>query len=203
MSSNTKPELDVKLLLYRQGVHSTLDGLAKFLAAHRRVLKLFWAVVLLTLLGSCAFVLIHAILDYFAYEIVTTITVRNEMPAQMPTVILCDSNSLMTLHGVCFASSIYKAYNISISNNYLNYRYYQSSYPRMINNKGNILLPRTMAMSASRDPSLSDAIRQSLGLSFTDMLISCSFNSVECTANDFLWQYDTYFGNCFKFNGSV
>jgi hypothetical protein len=34
------------------------------------------------------------------------------------------------------------------------------------------------------------------------MLISCTFNSIECSASDFSWYFDTYFGNCFTFNGT-
>ena len=72
----------------------------------------------------------------------------------------------------------------------------------MINNKANILLTRTMAMSALQNKQLTDAFRKSLGLTINEMLVSCTFNSIECSASDFSWYFDTYFGNCFTFNST-
>ena len=32
------------------------------------------------------------------------------------------------------------------------------------------------------------------------MLISCIFNYQYCYADDFIWYYDTFYGNCYSFN---
>lgn len=49
--------------------------------------------------------------------------------------------------------------------------------------------------------SISNSTRKSFGYEFQDMLLSCNYNMNPCTANDFEWYYDIYFGNCYKFNG--
>jgi hypothetical protein len=109
---------------------------------------------------------------------------------------------IMTNMSIRWASSVYSLYGIPVTKNYLNFTYGQNQFPRMINNKANILLTRTMVMSALRDPQISDNFRKSLGLTIKEMLISCTFNSIECSANDFIWFYDTYYGNCFIFNAT-
>ena len=179
--------------------YSTLDGLTKIVRAKRAWMKLYWSSALLIVLGMYSFVLIKAVLDYFAYEVVTTITVRNEIPARMPTIMICNVNSLLTPTAVAFAKQIYTKYDMPISNNYLNFTYGQQTFARILNNKANILLPRSMVMAASLNLALSNDFRKTLSLSMQDMLISCTFNSVECTSDDFTWYNLPYFGYCFQF----
>ena len=149
-------------------------------------------------MATGSLLLIQAVLKYFAYEIVTTITVRQEIPARMPTIIMCNSNGLLTNTGAGFASKVYPAYNITKQKNYMQFQV--NFFARQLNNKGNILTPRTIVISAAKNPKLSDSFRQSLGLTMKDMLISCEFNSIECTAADFSWFFDAYYGSCYTFN---
>ena len=71
---------EIKDVLYSKGQNSTFDAVAKLLRTNHSIMKLFWSIILIGLLASCAFVLINAFINYFAYEIVTTINVKNEMP---------------------------------------------------------------------------------------------------------------------------
>ena len=173
--------------------------MATIIRVKRPLFEIYWKMITLFLIGACSFILITTFLNYLDYEIVTTITVKSEIPSKMPTVILCNSNGLSSNVGINFASKVFASYGITKSNNYLHYQ--KNEFARQLNNKGNILTTRTMVMTAARNPQLTDAFRQSLGLSIKDMLISCTFNSIECKADDFTWIYDTYYGNCYKFNG--
>ena len=192
---NSKNEL-------KKGVNFTFDGLSRVLFARRTFLKIAWSMALLTSLSSCAYVLTRGVLSYLAYDIVTTITVRSETPAKLPRIIVCNSNALTTDTGIAFATQVFAQYGITVYNNYIHYQNSGAPASQLIT-KGNILVPRTMVLSASRDPLLSDAFRQSLGLTMRDMLLSCTFNDAECTAENFDWLYDSYYGNCFQFNASA
>ena len=192
----------LKKVFKLMGVNSTFDGVAKIVRAERLPLRVHWTLVLLCLIGACSYVLIHAMLEYLAYEIVTTIKVRREIPAKMPAILVCNSNSLMTPTAINFASQVYSVYDIPVSNNYLNLTYRQHAYAGTINNKANILTPRCMVMAASREPSLGSDFSVKLGLTMHDMLLSCTFNSEECTADDFIYMYVPYYGNCYRFNSS-
>ena len=196
MSSKT----NIKHIFCRQGKNSTFDGLSKILRSQRPISKRLWTLALVFLTGVCSFILLKTILNYFAYSIVTTITVRQEMPAKMPTIIVCNSNGLLTKQGISWAKKLFANYNITNVNNYLHLE--NEQFPRQLK-RSNILSTRTIAMSAARNPTLSDEFRKSLGLTIQDMLVSCTFNSVECTAANFTWIYNTFYGNCFKFSPSI
>ena len=47
---------------------------------------------------------------------------------------------------------------------------------------------------------MTDDERRKLNLGLDDILFSCTFNGQSCTANDFVWHFDRYYGNCFIFN---
>ena len=190
----------IRAFLLKKGANSTLNAFVKISHSKRLALKVFWTLMFILLMSICSFILIMSIMNYLAYDIVTTIRIRTEIPAKMPKIILCNSNSFTTNTSISWASYLYSLYGIKTINNYLEFTYNQIEYPRILNNKGNILVPRTMAMSATVDPKLSDSFRQSLGMSIKDVLISCTFNLIECTADDFTWIYDPYYGNCFEFN---
>ena len=40
-------------------------------------------------------------------------------------------------------------------------------------------------------------------MALSDMLVSCEYNGVKCTAKDFYWYYSFYYGNCYRFNGGL
>ena len=47
---------------------------------------------------------------------------------------------------------------------------------------------------------MTNAERKQLNFGLDDILFSCTFNGQSCTANDFVWHFDRYYGNCFIFN---
>ena len=46
----------------------------------------------------------------------------------------------------------------------------------------------------------SDSEKKKLGHHIEDILLECVFNNVECSKDDFIWHFDKFYGNCFKFN---
>ena len=189
--------------LYVKGSKSAFDGLAKIVRTERTILKIMWSLAVCLVTGACSFVLIKSVLNFLSHEIVTTISVRTEIPTKMPMIIVCNANSLATETSIKWASHIYAAYNITKSNNYLHFEINQVEHARLLNNKGNILLPKTMAILPAFGREHSDEERKSLGMSMRDMLISCTFNSIECSAREnFVWSYDPNYGNCYRFNAS-
>ena len=49
-------------------------------------------------------------------------------------------------------------------------------------------------------PNVTNKMRKAMGYPLSDMLISCSFNSVKCTVNDFKWWFSATTGACYMFN---
>jgi hypothetical protein len=42
-----------------------------------------------------------------------------------------------------------------------------------------------------------------LGHDLNDMLLSCTFNNLPCSSNDFSWYFDRNYGNCYAFNSGL
>ena len=57
---NPNKIMHAKHILYRMGHDSTLTGVAKILQANRRIMKVFWVIILIALLALCAYTLINA-----------------------------------------------------------------------------------------------------------------------------------------------
>ena len=48
-----------------------------------------------------------------------------------------------------------------------------------------------------------DDQRRQLSPTLEDILYSCSFNGQPCNYNDFVWEFDKFYGNCFVFNSGI
>ncbi len=46
---------------------------------------------------------------------------------------------------------------------------------------------------------LNETAKKKLSHSLEDMLANCSFNDQQCSANDFTWYFDPYYGNYWMF----
>ena len=191
----------IKVALSEIGEVSSWHGVPNIIRNDRIFVKVLWILIILISMGACTFILSNVGIQYFAYEVVTKITVQSEIPAQMPSIVICNSNGLMGDTALNFSKYVLNTYNITEYNNYLNYKSSISS--TQLNTKSNMLDPKLMVLTKSRDSMYTDEFRKSLGLSIGDMLVSCTFHLVECSADYFVWQYDTYYGNCYRFIGDA
>jgi hypothetical protein len=61
----------------------------------------------------------------------------------------------------------------------------------------------TMATSEVFGRNFSDEEKKRLGHDWNDVVFKCVFNNMECTAKDFAWKFDRYYGNCYVFNSGL
>jgi hypothetical protein len=52
-------------------------------------------------------------------------------------------------------------------------------------------------------PSVPNSFKQSLGQSIDEFFISCTFNQQPCNMSLWVWYWDSYWGNCFRFNSGL
>jgi hypothetical protein len=50
------------------------------------------------------------------------------------------------------------------------------------------------------NPNITDGFRKSMGSSFDEFLIKCSYNQKACYGDEWVWYFDAYYGNCWRFN---
>ena len=136
-------------------------GLIKIVTNPHIVIKLFWIVCLMGSLAISSYLIIGNFMEYFHYEVTTTVRQLYESPSLFPEVIICNQNLITTKTG----------YTLSMD----------PSFPA--------------------DPALLPTNTQALlGHSLNDILLSCTFNGIECSASDFYWFLDRNLGNCYAFN---
>jgi hypothetical protein len=55
-------------------------------------------------------------------------------------------------------------------------------------------------VESSSDMNFSEEQKKMFGHSLDDILMKCVFNNSLCDAHDFVWSYDSHYGNCYTFN---
>lgn len=76
-----------------------------------------------------------------------------------------------------------------------------SSFPSKINQKIlNYLFSRILVSHNSKNSKITDEELKSFGLPFEKFFISCLYDLQDCNENEWIWYYDLYYGNCFRFN---
>ena len=136
-----------------------------------------------------------SIISYFDYETVSKTENIHQTLTEFPAVTICNINPFLTNESIDFVNDIFVKNGILDPNNMTAF-YFQlkaTAYPFF----------RYYAATNALNPEYNDSFRKSLAPDISDMLFSCNFNFQECTANDFTWFFDSYFGNCFTFNSGI
>jgi hypothetical protein len=161
------------------------------------IVSVFLFVFILISTGLASFLVIETIISYLSYEVTTTTRTIYELSSSFPKITICNVNPFTTLKSKEFLKEINDEYDPTIDMfnqtqiNTLNYTAKLAFF-------GGIYGAANTAML-----NLSDKEKKSLGHDIDDILIACQFNSEPCDANDFVWKFDKFFGNCFVFNSGL
>ena len=129
-----------------------------------------------------AYTTIDLVLTYLDYGVTTTTRTMNEVPVEFPKITICNQNMFTTKYAFDFLVKHFKQENFS------------DKYT--LNLQSNFL----MNIMNGQINSMTNMDKQRLGHSLSDSMLSCKFNFERCTAADFTWSFDPYYGNCFSFN---
>jgi amiloride-sensitive sodium channel subunit alpha/amiloride-sensitive sodium channel subunit gamma len=169
---------------------STSHGLPNIARTDSKILRLLWTVSFLASTAACAYLLYLSVIGYLNFDVVTKISVYDEVPSQFPTVTICNSYPFGSDNSTPFLEEKFKIFfgtsdlNLILAN-------FESNY---------FLFVKYLIWISAADPSLSDDFKKSLGLTIDDMLISCQFSGYKCSKDDFVWFYSSFYGSCYKFN---
>lgn len=78
---------------------TTCHGFSHLIGASRIILRLMWLVCLLTAIGSCSYLIIKSILEFFKYDVNTKIRTYSEIPSLLPAVTICGTSPIMIDYG--------------------------------------------------------------------------------------------------------
>ncbi len=171
----------LKKLSYHSMVTSKAHGVDKIVNNKSSILKFMWLMFVLASLGCSMYLISVAVNKFLKYQVVTTIAEVAESPTPFFAVSICNTNFIVNNASLRYAKALLDTMpNISLVDNYDYLRYFFSS--------------------RLNTPSVSNQRKQSMGSSLDEFVISCRFNTQPCDMSLFSWYFDSYYGNCFRFN---
>jgi hypothetical protein len=84
---------------------STSHGFPNIFKNEKIALKTMWFIFLSLSAAFCGFMVARTILDYISFEVVSQIRVFDEIPAQFPTITICNLNPFVTNEAVALMSN--------------------------------------------------------------------------------------------------
>ena len=183
--ANDKLELMLKENLSCEMFHFILN----VFYAPRVAVKVILFVFILIACGLASYTTITLILTYLQYNVITMTRTINETPTVFPKVTICNKNLFATQY----------AYEFLLESNLIDVMQMN----RILNGDRNeAILYWTLfrAILSGKILNVSDEQKKRFGHSLNDTLLSCLFDYEVCHANDFQWEWDTYYGNCYSFN---
>ena len=137
------------------------------------ILRLFLFFFIFISYALASYTTLNLIFNYTTYGVTTTIRTVYEAPVVFPKVTFCSVNQLSSKFGF----EIFK----SVQNDNYSLFIQDSALSGVVKN-------------------MSKIDKQRLGHDLNDILVSCSFDYIDCNVTDFTWEYDTNYGNCYSFN---
>jgi hypothetical protein len=175
------------------------QAIIKIIYSHNIFLKIFLIIFVVNSSALALYLVINVITNYFNYGIVTTTRTLNEIPSKFPQITICNYNMFTTEYALEFLRNMSESMkktkndvNIFDKNEILNI-----SYQTM---RAKITVFYKRVISYVNSDSFSNENRKKLGHRLKDILHNCKFNTIPCDLDDFTWEFDPVYGNCYKFN---
>ena len=169
------------------------------IARHDRVLiKIIWAICFCVSTGVCSFLVMRSINSYLDFDVFSKYDVIYETPTVFPTVTICNQNAFITDEAFVYVKKIMDLYNQSMESiadetNMLWYRTPGLKVKQALSNA------KFLAIINTENSNETVALRKSFGLPLDQFIISCEFESTECSQDDFEWHFDILYGSCYRY----
>jgi hypothetical protein len=158
-------------------------------------LRVFWLICILASSSGCWYLSAKSFANFFKNEVVTTITVVNEIPSEFFMVSFCDKNIFATEAGIEYSRANTEQFEREALD--VDDPEYQNI---TMHDPNGYAFFHWLVMTSLWN--VSDSVKKSFSLSFDDMVLTCVFNSRECTSSDFVWYFDTNLGK-FIINSNI
>jgi hypothetical protein len=196
MMINNKANKAISKLVQDLLYNSLAQTLVRIFQTKHLVIKIYLAFVTILLASFAAYLTVESILSYMNYEVITTSRTVSETPATFPKITLCNINMFTSK----YASELIKQINELVAPKESLFDYDQI---KNISSQNYELLWQTIDFSAVAhifNANFDEGMKKQIAHHFEDILIACQFNNQPCSASDFAWSFDPYYGNCYSFN---
>ena len=192
-------KIRIKNILKEVLYNSFAQALNKIFTTKHLILKFFLLFFVLTSSAIASFMVIHLIMEYFSYGVVTNTRTVFEIPTKFPQITICNYNMFTTEYALDFLRNFSEGmkkspYDVNIFKK-----------DEVMNISYRLMLPKIAkfykkVISYVNSQNFSDENRKKLGHGLKDILHNCRINTVACDLNEFTWEFDPVYGNCYKFN---
>ncbi|CAF0860551.1 unnamed protein product [Brachionus calyciflorus] len=179
----------------------TMHGFPNIFRTKNLSIKILWIIAFIVSNGFCFYFIAKSLLEYLQFNVVTKIRVLEKDSIQFPAVTICNANLFTTSLAIDYSTSLLANISVTdISNStFLSQNFPSASYQLYYS----YIMGRYYVGSNLKSHLFSDEIKKQFGLSFNQMFISCFFSTVDCKESDWIWFYDSIYGNCFRFNTGI
>ncbi|CAF1042719.1 unnamed protein product [Brachionus calyciflorus] len=176
---------------------STSHGFPKIFKTERPSLKVMWTIGVCISIGFCSYLIARSIIDYVQFGVTTTIRYKTEIPMDLPAVSICQNQMFSTQKSVEFKENILRENGIEdIFNSTFLSTFFPSNYQESLN----LITTEYFARLNALNYNLSSEIKKTFGFNIEEIMISCFIGTQECKKEDFIWYFDSVYGNCYLFN---
>ncbi|RNA20774.1 acid-sensing ion channel 1 isoform X2 [Brachionus plicatilis] len=166
---------------------SSCHGIPNLVKEKNWLIKVLWAICIISSLSYCLSNLTLLFISYYNYDVQIQITTNRLTSIEFPTITFCNKNPFNFQKPTLDLELIRRLNNIK-NGIYVVERF--NIFDLITNIK--FIIQRNMLLNKT--------IVDNMGFNIEEMLISCRFNTLSCSQNDFEEIYLPSFGKCYKFN---
>jgi hypothetical protein len=172
-------------------IESTIHGFPKIVYKKNAYLKLMWILASIISPAICFTLISKTISEYLQYKVVTNVQIVYKDHINFPDVTLCNVNAFTNKEGVEF---LLNNLNDSLDLDFNNIDD-SAKYNRIIK-----VLHQNSVDSLFKMKQLNETTIKKFAFKANEIVLQCRFLSYYCQAEDFIWYFDPYHGNCLKLN---
>ena len=196
MKSNSEINDLIKNLIKEVLYNSLAQAIIKIIKSPHVLIKILLLICVLVSSSLASYMVIQSIITYLSYEVTTTSRIIHETPTVFPKITICNGNMFQTELALDYLKVI-------STNTTGKIKLFDGNQTKRLNYESKKMLALAVlskAISISNSDQFNDTQRKQLGHDLDDILIGCQFIGKTCSSNDFIWKFDSFYGNCYVFN---
>ena len=174
----------IKEILY----NSLAQALIKLLQTPHKILKVILFVFVMLTSSMCSYLILESVASFLNYDVVTVSRTVLETPTPFPKISICNLNQFTTKYAFDYLNEIDK----------MNSTKSFFTFDQNLNSTERKVLAEEIHNIALVSRSIH--VKKKFSHTLDEILFSCYFNGQKCSSQDFVWEWDPQYGNCYVFN---
>ena len=172
---------------------TTAHGFPNIIRAKRKILKLIWTIFVILFSTLCVVLIVQNILQYYEFPVTTKVDYPIVNHANFPSVAVCNSNPFVTKFAVdTIFAEVFAQVNITLNDQ--NKTKLEMLNEMLIQDNG----LRTEILTNVYN--FNESLKKRANFPINEILISCKYEGVDCSWQNFDWFWSYNYGNCYVFN---